>query len=34
MKENKKYSSGKIDWIRIEDLKLSEKAIGQIYPVI
>lgn len=28
------YSSGKIDQVRLEDLKLSEKEIGQIYPVI
>jgi hypothetical protein len=34
MKPDKKYSSGKIDWVRLEDLKLSEKAIGQIYPVV
>jgi hypothetical protein len=34
MKRDRKYSSGKIDWVRLEDLKLSEKAIGQIYPVV
>lgn len=28
------YSSGKIDQVRMEDLKASEKKIGQIYPVL
>jgi hypothetical protein len=30
----KPYTSGKIDWFRLDDLKLSEKAVGQIHPVI
>jgi len=28
------YSSGKIDQVRLEDLAASEKAVGQIYPVV
>ena len=32
--KSKPYSSGKIDWVRFEDLKRSEKAVGQVYPVI
>lgn len=31
---HRKYSSGKIDQVRIEDLKTSMEVIGQIYPVI
>jgi hypothetical protein len=31
---NGSYSSGKIDWFRLEDLKASEATAGQIYPVI
>lgn len=32
--DSKAYSSGKIDAFKFEDLELSEKTIGQIYPVI
>mgnify|MGYP000123674063 CR=1 FL=1 len=28
------YSSGKIDQVRLEDLRASMEAVGQIYPVI
>jgi len=28
------YSSGKIDQVRLEDLAASERAVGQIYPVV
>jgi len=28
------YSSGKIDQARFEDLRESERVVGQIYPVV
>lgn len=34
MKRKRTYSSGKIDQVGLDDLKLSEEKIGQIYPVI
>lgn len=33
-KPTKSYTSGKIDQIQLDDLKRSEQAIGQIYPVL